>query len=72
MAVDRHHPPYRVAGAVFLIVIAAAATLTYKQFRGDFEQRSPLIVVAPRATSARFPPTSRLTSPPARCPATST
>jgi phospholipid/cholesterol/gamma-HCH transport system substrate-binding protein len=49
MAVDRHHPPYRVAGAVFLIVIVAAATLIYKQFRGDFEQRTPLIVVAPRA-----------------------
>ena len=49
MAVDRHHPPYRVAGAVFLIVIAAAATLTYKQFRGDFEQRTPLTVeVDPR------------------------
>jgi phospholipid/cholesterol/gamma-HCH transport system substrate-binding protein len=49
MAMDRHHPPYRVVGAVCLVVIAAAATLIYKQFRGDFEHRVPLIVVAPRA-----------------------
>ena len=49
MAIDRHHPPYKVAGAAFLIVIAVIATLIYKQFRGDFEPRAGLIVVAPRA-----------------------
>ncbi|UNB53614.1 MCE family protein [Mycolicibacterium sp. YH-1] len=49
MAIDRHAPPYKVAGAVFLIVIALVATLIYKQFRGDFDPRTPLVVVSPRA-----------------------
>jgi phospholipid/cholesterol/gamma-HCH transport system substrate-binding protein len=36
MVVDRHHPPYEVAGAVFLTVTAVAAALIYLQFRGEF------------------------------------
>jgi phospholipid/cholesterol/gamma-HCH transport system substrate-binding protein len=49
MAIDRHAPPYKAAGAVFLIVVAVVATLIYKQFRGDFAPRTELIVVSPRA-----------------------
>ena len=46
---DRFAPPYKVAGAVFLVVIAAVAGLIYAQFRGSFESREVLTVVSPRA-----------------------
>jgi phospholipid/cholesterol/gamma-HCH transport system substrate-binding protein len=49
MAVDRHHPPYKVAGAVFLTMAAVAAALIYLQFRGDFEHRTQLTLQSSRA-----------------------
>ncbi|GAT12067.1 MCE family protein [Mycolicibacterium novocastrense] len=49
MFVDRHKPPYKVAGAVLLIVATAAASLLYLQFRGDLSRKAQLTVVSPRA-----------------------
>ncbi|MDT5391244.1 MAG: phospholipid/cholesterol/gamma-HCH transport system substrate-binding protein [Mycobacterium sp.] len=48
-AIDRHHPPYKLAGAVLLIVLAAVGTLIWLQFRGAFTSRTNLTVVSPRA-----------------------
>jgi phospholipid/cholesterol/gamma-HCH transport system substrate-binding protein len=49
MAVDRHHPPYKLAGAVLLVIIAAVGTLIYLQFRGAFTSHTDLTVVSARA-----------------------
>jgi phospholipid/cholesterol/gamma-HCH transport system substrate-binding protein len=49
MFVDRHKPPYKVAGAVFLIIATFAAGLLYLQFRGDLTRKAQLILLAPRA-----------------------
>jgi phospholipid/cholesterol/gamma-HCH transport system substrate-binding protein len=49
MVVDRHHPPYKVAGAAVLTVAAVAATLVYLQFRGDFAPRTQLTLQSSRA-----------------------
>ncbi|WP_319455101.1 MULTISPECIES: MCE family protein [unclassified Mycobacterium] len=46
---DRHAPPYKVAGAIFLVVIAGVAALIYTQFRGTFTPRELLTVVSSRA-----------------------
>jgi phospholipid/cholesterol/gamma-HCH transport system substrate-binding protein len=46
---DRHAPPYKVAGAILLLVIAGVAALIYTQFRGTFTQRELLTVVSSRA-----------------------
>jgi phospholipid/cholesterol/gamma-HCH transport system substrate-binding protein len=48
-AIDRHQPPYKLAGAVLLIVLAAVGTLIWLQFRGAFTSRTNLTVVSPRA-----------------------
>jgi phospholipid/cholesterol/gamma-HCH transport system substrate-binding protein len=48
-SVNRHQPPYRLAGAVLLAIIAAVGTLIYLQFRGDFRSRVDLTVVSARA-----------------------
>jgi phospholipid/cholesterol/gamma-HCH transport system substrate-binding protein len=45
----RFAPPYKTAGAVFLVVIAAFAALIYTQFRGTFDERAKLEVVSSRA-----------------------
>jgi phospholipid/cholesterol/gamma-HCH transport system substrate-binding protein len=37
--VDRHKPPHKTVGAVFLVLIAVAATVIYLQFRGEFTGR---------------------------------
>lgn len=49
MFVDRHKPPYKVAGAVLLVVATVAAGLLYLQFRGDLSRKTQLILLAPRA-----------------------
>ena len=49
MAVDRHQPPYRLAGAVLLVVLIAVGSLIWLQFRGAFTSRTVLTVVSPRA-----------------------
>ena len=47
--IDRFAPPYKTAGAIFLIVAAALASLIYLQFRGTFDARAELTVVSSRA-----------------------
>jgi phospholipid/cholesterol/gamma-HCH transport system substrate-binding protein len=47
--VDRHKPPYKVAGAVFLVLAAIAVSLVYLQFRGELTRKTPLTVLSPRA-----------------------
>jgi phospholipid/cholesterol/gamma-HCH transport system substrate-binding protein len=47
--VDRHNPPYRVAGAVLVVISAFVAGLIYLQFRGDFIRSTELTLVSPRA-----------------------
>jgi phospholipid/cholesterol/gamma-HCH transport system substrate-binding protein len=32
VSVDRHRPPYKTAGAVFLVVLAVIAALIYLQY----------------------------------------
>ena len=49
MFVDRNKPPYKVAGAVLLIVATVAAALLYLQFRGDLSRKTQLLLLAPRA-----------------------
>ncbi len=49
MFVDRHHPPYKAAGAVFLAVAVAVAALIYQQFRGGFAQPTQLTLLSSRA-----------------------
>jgi phospholipid/cholesterol/gamma-HCH transport system substrate-binding protein len=47
--VDRHHPPYRAAGAVLLAVAAAVGALIFLQFRGDLTHEDQLTLLASRA-----------------------
>jgi len=47
--VDRHKPPYKVAGAVLVVLTVAAASLLFLQFRGELTEKTPLTVLAPRA-----------------------
>lgn len=47
--VDRHKPPYKVAGAVFLIIATVAAGVLYLQFRGDLTRRTQLTLLSSRA-----------------------
>lgn len=49
MAAPRGDPPYRRAGAVLLVLIAAGAVLFAKQFRGEFTPKADLTVLSPRA-----------------------
>ncbi|HEX3548109.1 MAG TPA: MCE family protein [Mycobacterium sp.] len=49
MFVDRHHPPYKLAGAVLLAVTAVAAALIYGQFRGDLTPKAQLTLISDRA-----------------------
>jgi phospholipid/cholesterol/gamma-HCH transport system substrate-binding protein len=45
----RHHPPYKVAGAVLLIIVAALGTLIYLQFRGQLTDKDQLTLRSSRA-----------------------
>jgi phospholipid/cholesterol/gamma-HCH transport system substrate-binding protein len=46
---DRHKPPYKAAGAVFLVLVGVAACFIYLQFRGDLARTVHLTVLSPRA-----------------------
>jgi phospholipid/cholesterol/gamma-HCH transport system substrate-binding protein len=47
--VDRHRPPYKSVGAIFLVVVAAIAAFIYQEFRGGFGERAQLTLLSPRA-----------------------
>lgn len=47
--INRFEPPYKAAGALFLVLLAGVVTLIYLQFRGTFADREELVVVSPRA-----------------------
>lgn len=49
MPIDRHNPPYKVAGAVLLVVCAVVVSLVYLQFRGALTAKTKLTMIAPRA-----------------------
>ena len=49
MSADHRNPPYRLAGAVFLAIIALLLGLIVAQFRGAFEPNAPLTLLASRA-----------------------
>jgi ABC-type transporter Mla subunit MlaD len=42
-------PPYKAAGAVLLVILAAVTVLIYYQFRGDFSPKTRLTMIASRA-----------------------
>jgi phospholipid/cholesterol/gamma-HCH transport system substrate-binding protein len=47
--VDRHHPPYKMAGTVLLVVAAVAVAFIYLQFRGDLTDKARLTMLSSRA-----------------------
>jgi phospholipid/cholesterol/gamma-HCH transport system substrate-binding protein len=47
--IDRHRPPYKTAGAVFLVIASVVAALIYLQFRGDLTANTQLTLLSPRA-----------------------
>lgn len=49
MSEDRDAPPYRLAGAVFLVVCLAAGSLLFLQFRGAFVPAAEVTLVSERA-----------------------
>ncbi|OCB43175.1 MCE-family protein MCE1A [Mycobacterium vulneris] len=49
MFADHRNPPYRTAGAVLLAILALVLGLIVAQFRGAFEPKTPLTLLASRA-----------------------
>lgn len=49
MFVDRHNPPYRIAGAVLVVIATVVGGLIYMQFRGDFIRSTELTLLSSRA-----------------------
>lgn len=49
MFVDRHHPPYRVAGALLLVILGVVGWFIYGQFRGSFTAKTQLTLLSSRA-----------------------
>ncbi|MHC9294438.1 MCE family protein [Mycobacterium sp. LTG2003] len=49
MFADRHNPPYKAAGAVFLVVLALILTLIALMFRGTLEPKAQLTLLTARA-----------------------
>ena len=49
MLIDRHRPPYKAAGAVFLVVATVLAAFIYLAFRGELSDKTQLILLSPRA-----------------------
>jgi phospholipid/cholesterol/gamma-HCH transport system substrate-binding protein len=47
--VDRHKPPYKVAGAMFLVIAAVVTTLVYLQFQGKLTDYTQLTLLSSRA-----------------------
>jgi phospholipid/cholesterol/gamma-HCH transport system substrate-binding protein len=47
--VDRHHPPYKTAGAALLILVGFVAWFIYGEFRGDFSNKTQLTLLAARS-----------------------
>jgi len=47
--IDRHEPPYKVAGAVLLVIAVGLAIVLALQYRGAFASREQLTVVSPRS-----------------------
>jgi phospholipid/cholesterol/gamma-HCH transport system substrate-binding protein len=47
--VDRHRPPYKTAGAVFLVIVSAVAAFVYVQFRGGIGNKTQLTLLSSRA-----------------------
>jgi phospholipid/cholesterol/gamma-HCH transport system substrate-binding protein len=47
--VDRHNPPYKVAGGILLTITAVVAAMIYLQFRGDFSPKTELTLLSSRA-----------------------
>lgn len=46
---DRHRPPYKTAGAVFLVITSLVAAFIYLEFRGDLTGMTQLTLMSPRA-----------------------
>jgi phospholipid/cholesterol/gamma-HCH transport system substrate-binding protein len=46
---DRHRPPYKTAGAVFLVIVSVVAAFIYLEFRGDLTDKTQLTLLSPRA-----------------------
>ncbi|MDT7765790.1 MAG: phospholipid/cholesterol/gamma-HCH transport system substrate-binding protein [Mycobacterium sp.] len=46
---DRHRPPYKTAGAVFLVIVSVVAAFIYLVFRGDLTDKTQLTLLSPRA-----------------------
>jgi len=46
---DRHRPPYKTAGAVFVVIATVIAAFIYLQFRGDLTDKTQLTMLSPRA-----------------------
>jgi len=46
---DRHRPPYKTAGTVFLVIATVIAAVLYLQFRGDLTDKTQLTLLSPRA-----------------------
>ena len=46
---DRHRPPYKTAGAVFLVIASLVAAFIYLEFRGDLTGMTQLTLMSPRA-----------------------
>ena len=49
MLVDRHRPPYKTAGAVFLAILAAVTAFIYLEFRGALADNTQLTLLSSRA-----------------------
>ena len=49
MSLDRHEPPYKLAGAVLIAIVVVFAVLLAKQYRGDFVDRTELDLVSDRS-----------------------
>lgn len=49
MLIDRHRPPYKTAGVVFLVIASVIAAFIYLQFRGELTDKTQLTLLSPRA-----------------------
>jgi phospholipid/cholesterol/gamma-HCH transport system substrate-binding protein len=47
--IDRHRPPYKTAGAIFLVIATVVAAFIYQAFRGELSDKTQLTLLSPRA-----------------------